>query len=184
MMEIGKETDGVCVGLMMIINPIWEDAQNFTLTPTTKFILIHARSASFKEDKYNIEYNQPYISNGYAFVFNGLIKKVKLPFPTNSKIGSQKIWSILLFYLNKNKTTNTISALYKLKDILEKYSKEIQAINTAICDINNIYCLSLFNTYPEYYQLRLYNSDNLFILSSLDIEDYKFTLLAPGIYKY
>lgn len=166
------------------IAPIWEEEKNFTLAPPTTSLLVHARSASFEKHKNNLNFNQPYINNSYAYVFNGLIKGIRLPYLVEGEIGAQKIWSLLQKYLNEQARDKEESALVKLQETLLQYSKKIQAANIVFCNSYNIYCISIYNAFPDYYQLNIYNSEKLKIISSLKLRKYDFELLLPGIYKF
>lgn len=166
------------------IAPIWEEEKIFASAPPTKSLLIHARSASFEKHKNNLDFNQPYLNNSYAYVFNGLIKGIKLPYSVEGKIGAQKIWSLLQKYLKEQITNKEEMALLNLQETLIKYSKEIQATNIVFCNSYNMYCLSIYNAYPDYYQLMIYNSGKLKIISSLRLKKYNFKLLKPGRYKF
>jgi predicted glutamine amidotransferase len=163
--------------------PIWEDNNNFSLVPLTNLFVIHARSASFEKDKNNIDLNQPYINNKYAYVFNGLIKSIKLPFRIKGAIGAQKIWNILQQYLNEKQITPFL-ALNSLKTMLLKYAKEIQAANIALINCQSISCLTIYNAHPSYYQLKLYKDNDIFILSSLEIKGFNFGSLEIGVYEF
>lgn len=145
---------------------IWEDHAVFSQIPPTKYLLIHARSASFPGDKDNINYNQPYSDEKYAFVFNGLLKNVKMPFSLEGKIGAQKIWSLLKKFLSHE---NPQSALIKLQDTLLKYSASTCALNIGLCDKENIFSINLYEAYPDYYQLYYYSVQDISIISSVAI---------------
>lgn len=146
--------------------PIWEDHAAFSQIPPTKYLLIHARGASFPGDKDSIHYNQPYHDEKYAFVFNGLLKNVKIPFMLDGKIGAQKIWSLLKKILSHE---NPQSALIKLQNTLLKYSASLCALNIGLCDKENIFSINLYEAYPDYYKLHYYSNQNISIISSVAI---------------
>ena len=135
--------------------PLWEDCAAFESIPATRYLLLHARSASFPKDKNNIHYNQPYSNEQYAFVFNGLVKGVKLPFSLEGHIGAQKIWSLLKKYLKHDTPHN---ALIKLKDTLNEYSTDIYALNIGLCDKSDIFSINIYKEHPEYYQLHYHTA--------------------------
>lgn len=144
------------------LSPIWQDAKIFSTFPSTKTFVVHARSASFPNHKGNIIYNQPYIDGEYSFVFNGLLKGVRLPnIPGN--IGAEKIWHLLKQELKEN---NPKEALEKTKEHLVKNSKEIFALNIGLATPNHIYSLCYFTKYPNYYQLHSYKNQELEIICS------------------
>lgn len=147
--------------------PVWKDKSSFKNIPKTPTFLVHARSASFPHQKGILEYNQPYIYNQYAFVFNGLLKGVNLP-NIPGKIGAEKIWFLLRKELTQK---NPQEALEALKNLLIKNSREIIALNIGLATKENIYSLSHFTQYPDYY--RLCNFQN---------EDYQ-SVCSENIYK-
>ncbi len=75
--------------------PIWESAARFVEFPGSRSICIHARSASAPELKNDLAFNQPFVDGRYAFVFNGFLEGISLPFPVPGRIGSQKIWELV-----------------------------------------------------------------------------------------
>ncbi len=150
------------------ISPIWEDIDILKSIPDSKFFLIHARSSSFPNHKNKIEYNQPFISGKFSFVFNGFIK---------GEIGSQKIWNLLLKFLERNPTKES---LILLKNEILKNSKNVFAINIGLCDKKNIYVLCYFETNPEYYSLLSSQNSSLYIISSEKICGYEFKNLDSG----
>lgn len=158
------------------LKPIWQDAQSFNrLNTKTKLFAIHARSATFPHHKGNIEFNQPYVNNSYIFVFNGYLKGVSLSIP--GKIGAEKIWFLLQKALTEKKP---IEALEKVKNLLKKNTKEIQALNIGLSDGNNIYALSYYTKHPEYYRLRYIKNKALSIISSEPIGTFDFSKTTSG----
>lgn len=159
------------------ILPIWEERGKFDLFPETNFLVIHARSASFPETKGIIKFNQPFTDGQYVFVFNGFLKGVKIPYKMEGEIGSEKIWFLIKNFLRYMKPE---IALEKLKNIIIKHTEKINALNVGLCDRNNIYALTMFNENPDYYQLKYFESRDLTIVSSEEIENYKFEDLLKG----
>lgn len=143
--------------------PIWEDQKLFEDIPETTTLAVHARSASFSQQKNILKYNQPYINNSYAFVFNGFLKGVFLSDRIAGQIGSQKIWSLLQDYLKK---MTPKEALIKIKRILLKNSQEVQALNIGLADQKNIYALCYYSGHPRYYQLKYFSGSDFSIICS------------------
>lgn len=162
------------------VSPIWEETSHFARIPETSFLVIHARSASFPQDKNNIHYNQPYLDDNYVFVFNGLLKGVTIPFQAEGKIGAQKTWFLLTKFL-RNKSPE--KALRKLKELMIANAKKIIALNIGLCDKKSIYVFTMYEKHPEYYRLQLHQSKDLIIVSSEAIQGYDFSGLANGIIK-
>src|SRR3989344_4992469 len=90
------------------LNPIWQDENTFNKFPKTDLFLVHARSASFPKDRGVIEFNQPFIYKNYAFVFNGLLRGVRLPMKVSGRIGAEKIWFLLKKYLGRYPTAEAL----------------------------------------------------------------------------
>ena len=157
--------------------PIWQDT-HLTSLPTeivnqiymSKILIVHARSASFPQHKNVIEYNQPYITEPYSYVFNGLLKGVSLSLP--GSIGAQKIWNLLQEQIKKHRLEN---ALERTKIILQKNCKELQAINIAFSDKKNIYTLCYYSKHEEYYQLHHYKESKFQFISSEPLLGYSST---------
>jgi len=157
------------------LKPVWKDQSSFKLFPNTSMCLIHARSATFPQHKGNIEFNQPYLKNTYAFVFNGHLKGVTLSIP--GKIGAEKIWLLLQKTLKEKKP---VEALEKVKNTLKKNTKQIQALNIGFSDGKKIYALSYYTNHPEYYRLKYFKTKTLSIISSEPIGGYNFNKTTSG----
>lgn len=155
------------------LKPIWEDEDSFAKIPKTSLFLVHARSASFEKDRGVIEFNQPFIYKNYAFVFNGLLKGVRLRQKVSGRIGVQKIWSLLRVNLH----LGAGKALAKTCDLIVKNTKEVAALNIGLCDGRNFFVYSQFVGHPEYYQLLRYKSPDLEIIVSEKIGHYNFSSL-------
>lgn len=142
--------------------PIWEETGTFDTLPPASLILAHARSSSFLHHKGIIEFNQPYISEKYAFVFNGLLRGVSLS-NVPGKIGAEKIWYLLQQELENS---DPPQALEKTRKILKHHSKEIVALNIGLATKKNIYSLNYFSQRPEYYSLHRWHDEGSDIICS------------------
>ncbi len=154
------------------LSPIWEDAPLFDRFPECTSLCVHARSASFPHHKANLAFNQPYISDSYAFLFNGLLTGVSLPGAIPGEIGSQKLWSLLSLYLS---TQTPDSSLRSLQATMDKSSRRIQAFNVALCDQKNIYGYCEYESHGEYYHLQYHVSPGLAVISSEGLEGVPFS---------
>lgn len=159
------------------INPIWEDKEKFKKIPESKFFLVHARSSSFENQRNFLEYNQPFISEKYSFVFNGFVKGISLPFRVEGDIGSQKIWNLLLKLLERE---NSEKSLVILKEIILKNSRKVQALNIGLCDGKNLYSLCYYEPHPDYYSLFYTKNHSISIVSSERISGFDFRKFSPG----
>lgn len=145
--------------------PIWEEKKTFDSFCETTLFLVHARSATFPRHKNILEFNQPYITQDYAFVFNGHLIGVTLQnIPGN--IGAEKIWYLLQKELQK---MGPQEALEKIKEMLIQNSKQIVALNIGLATKTRIYSVSYFTKHPEYYTLYTYTSPAQNVICSEDI---------------
>ena len=153
------------------INPMWKEKDVFSQIPESSLFLAHVRSASFHHHKEVLDYNQPFLREPYAFVFNGHLKRVSFPFQVDGNIGSQKVWTLLYDLL---KLSDPRKSLFRLKETLEKNSQCIQALNVGLCDKKNIYAYCQYSDHPDYYNLQFHESLSLKIISSETFEGYDF----------
>jgi hypothetical protein len=112
---------------------------------------VHARSASFAHHTGNIAYSQPYICAPYAFVFNGLLKGVRLPRRVPGTIGAEKIWWLVQEQLAQG--VPPPQALATVYALLARHSRDMQACNMGLSDGET--CV-FYNGNPHgqaYYQL-------------------------------
>lgn len=143
------------------LNPIWKDFDSIHQTQFTKIVLIHARSASFPHHKDHIEFNQPFVTEPYAYVFNGLLKGVSLSLP--GIIGAQKIWNLLKIQLKRKKPK---AALQKTIDVLLASSKNLQAANFGFSDKQDVYAQCFYSNHESYYQLHIHTESSVQFICS------------------
>ena len=124
-----------------------------------------------------MDFNQPFNKGQFAFLFNGLIKGVSLPYPTPGKIGSQKIWHILSGLINQ---TSPEAALSELQKLLFKYSRSIQAMNIGLSDGKTMYAFCHYEKFPEYYNLQYHESSMIKMVCSEPLCGYEFEPVSPG----
>jgi len=153
------------------LSPIWEDVALFGRFPECLCLCVHARSASFPHHKLNLAFNQPYVGDSYAFLFNGLLTGVSLPRSINGEIGSQKLWSLLSHYLV---TQPPDSSLRRLQETVRKNSRRIQAFNVGLCDQKRIYAYSEYDCHGEYYHLQYHLSPDLAMVCSEELDGFHF----------
>lgn len=157
------------------LQPLWKDQKLFDTFTLTPFLSIHARSASFPQDKGDLSFNQPYTNNTYSFVFNGLLRGVTLNM--KGKIGAQKIWNLLKIQLHKN---TIVDSLQITKNLLITNSKEVQALNIGVGVKDHIYALCYYTKHPSYYKLRYVHNSKMSIISSEPVEGYSFQSVESG----
>ncbi len=119
----------------------------------------------------------PFKRGRFAFLFNGLIKGVSLPYPTPGKIGLQKIWSLLNEFI---KQSTPGEALLELQELLSKHSRSIQAMNIGLSDGMTMYAFCRYERFPEYYNLQSHESSTLKMICSEPLCGYNFKPTTPG----
>jgi len=147
------------------LKPIWEETAEFSKIPDSKTFLVHARSSSFEAHKGRIEFNQPFIRDQLAFVFNGLIKSVS-GLRVQGEIGSQKVFNLICDFYQKGHTLE--ASIEGVKNLIKEKSKEITALNLGLCDKERLYALNYFSSQEDYYTLFHFNS-SIKIISSVQL---------------
>jgi predicted glutamine amidotransferase len=156
------EPAGWC--LYRSVLPIWTEPQVIRCLPSTRQLLVHARSASFAEQKGDVSYNQPYIVGPYAFVFFGLLKGVCFPRKVPGAIGAAKVWTLVREQLRLGVPLQ--QALARVYAQLDRYSREIRACNLGV---SNGQEYAWYNGNPQgqaYYQLHYTRADTWRMVSS------------------
>ncbi|MCL4488786.1 MAG: hypothetical protein M1570_11745 [Chloroflexi bacterium] len=111
------------------LQPIWEDAQAFAAVPPTRLLVAHARSAGFPDQKGILAYNQPYVQDSLCFVFNGMIRGVRLPQGLEGEIGAQKIFAWLRQELERK---DPAEALQGLDRVIRSRSRRVVGMNIGV----------------------------------------------------
>lgn len=149
--------------------------KKFGKVPKTRALVAHARSATFPEHKGNIDYNEPYLSGDYCYVFNGMLKGVRLE--AEGEIGAQKIWSLL----QKELTTNEpFRALENISEMLRKNSRSIKGLNIALAKKDNFFVVCGKQGSGDYFTLRKLLNGDLEIICSEEIGNFKFEKMKEG----
>lgn len=155
--------------------PIWEERKKFGKVPKTRILVVHARSATFAKHKGNIDYNEPYLSGDYCYVFNGMVQGVRLV--AEGQIGAQKVWSLL----QKELTTNEpLRALENISEMLRKNSRSIKGLNVALATKDNFFVLFGKQGNGDYFTLRKLLNGDLKIVCSEEIGNFKFEKMREG----
>ncbi len=152
------------------LEPIWTEPEAVQDIPLTRHLVMHARAASFPHQKGRIGYNQPYVHGAHAFVFNGLIKGVKLPRKVPGSIGAAKIWWLVREQLEQGASPQ--QALDHVYALLAEHSRAIQGCNLGL---SNGQDYAFYNGNPsglEYYQLHQAQHDTLRMVCSEPFGDY------------
>lgn len=162
---------------MRSLRPIWQDGEALDDIPAGRIFLLHARSASFPDQKEILEFNQPFVEGRRAFVFNGLLKGVAFPRPLEGRIGAQKIWSLL----------KPDAAAGPLDGVLEtavreiaSHSREIAALNIGLVEDEKIAIYAHGADVLPYYHLWTAERDGRTVVCSEPLPNLPFRLLPAG----
>jgi glutamine amidotransferase len=128
------------------IRPIWE--HRFDQFGTTTRLLAHARSA-YKDEGIEIQNNMPFYDDRRVFIFNGELRGVRIS--EEGRIGAEKIFN----FIKRFDRGNTLDALKRGVDVIEKRTRYIRAMNIIMADMQNVYVASIFNEDPDYFMMRV-----------------------------
>lgn len=140
------------------VRPIWESAPP-PLAPTTRF-LAHARSA-FEDRDVRVENNMPFVENGWAFVFNGELRGVKLR--EEGRIGAEKLFRFVQRFVAGH---GMEAALRKALPIVEQRSTRVRAMNVIVAGPGGDFAASLHREDHEYFTLHRKRIDGTLMLCS------------------
>lgn len=157
--------------------PIWEEHNKFFSIPSTKLFVVHARSAGFPQHKNNLNFNQPYLGDNLCFVFNGMIRGVKIPIVLEGQIGAQKVFSFLRQEIKKNKANE---ALKNLDETILKNSKLVEGMNVGLVCNDTFYILCEYSLNPSYFSLHYFQNNDLTLVCSEKIDSYPWKTMAKG----
>ncbi len=151
--------------------PIWEAAALFGEFPESRCFCLHARSASAPGLKNDVDFNQPFIDGRYAFVFNGFLEGMSLPYPVPGRIGSQKIWALLRDRLAGSGGSESLT---ELRDLLNRHSRRIQALNIGLSDGEYLYGLCQYADHEDYYRCHVHADPELKMICSGPLPGFDF----------
>lgn len=159
------------------LRPIWEDAEALARIPATRLFAVHARSASFPDQKNDIEFNQPFVAGSRAFVFNGLIRGVSFPRPLAGQTGAQKIWSLL----GPESARGPVDAVLQdgVREII-KHAKAVPALNIGLIDVDRIAVYGHGSDGHPYYRLHVAESGGFVAVCSEPLPGLPFRPLPSG----
>lgn len=159
------------------LEPIWTEIDQLAAVAPARFWLVHARSASFPEHQNNLAYNQPFTNATHAYVFNGFLKGVALPFRLAGQIGAQKIWTLIQRELARRQTD---AALAAASATIFQHTRIVQALNVGLCDGQDLYAFSAFAGDPDYYQLRVLDDGACQAICSAPLDGDRWQPVEPG----
>ncbi len=176
--------DGGWHGLKSVA-PVWEERAAFASIPSCRVLAVHARSASFPDHKGVLDYSQPFVDGRHAFVFNGLLRGVSLPANNDRSIGSQRIWDLFRALTSRDAGEDSGrdpagESLERLIGILESRTREVSALNIALCDDSCIYAYCRFADYPSYYHLHALETPGLAAVCSRPLPGLGFAPVPTG----
>lgn len=157
--------------------PIWEDKKVFSKIPSTDLFMVHARSAGFSNQKGNLNYNQPYLADSLSFVFNGMIRGVRLPVPLDGEIGAQKIFSLLKKETDKNTPEKALLAVLKT---LTEHSQKIEGMNIGLVKDDKFYLLCEYYINKDYFTVRYFQDNIVTLVCSEPFGLYNWNSMGKG----
>jgi predicted glutamine amidotransferase len=158
-------------------DPVWQSAAHFGEFPESRCFCFHARSASSPELKNAVEFNQPFIDGRYAFVFNGFLEGISLPYPVPGRIGSQKIWALLRSRLEN---AGGLESLRDLADLLNRRARRVQALNIGLNDGEYLYGLCQYGGHEDYYRNWVHVTPRLRMICSGPLAGFDFQPAPVG----
>ncbi len=162
---------------MRSLRPIWQDGEALDAVPSGRIFLLHARSASFPDQKEMLEFNQPFVEGRRAFVFNGLLKGVAFPRPLEGRIGAQKIWSLLKPGADTGPLDGVLETAVRE---IASHSREIAALNIGLVEDERIAVYAHGADVLPYYHLWTAERDGRTIVCSEPLPGLPFRRLPAG----
>jgi predicted glutamine amidotransferase len=153
------------------LRPVWEEEGMFATFPAARRFVIHARSASFPGHRGKLEFNQPYVADGRAFVFNGLLKGVSAGRPLRGEIGAQKIWSL---FGTLNPAGSSRDRMEALMQKLETSAREISALNLGLASAEGLFAYCRATASGAYYRLQAAETPDLRMVCSEQLSGFDF----------
>ena len=139
------------------VRPVWED--DLRRFPRTLRLLAHARSA-FRNEGVAVENNMPFTDGKTVFAFNGELHGVRVK--AQGRTGAEKVFTLI----RQLDHGDTLSALKRAVDVLQKRSRHIKAMNIILSDGAHTWASSLFSEDPDYFTLRRKSEDGVRIVCS------------------
>ncbi|MBI3559509.1 hypothetical protein HY087_00055 [Candidatus Gottesmanbacteria bacterium] len=159
------------------LKPIWEEQGTFQKFRETDMFVVHARSAGFPEHKGVLAYNQPYVKDALAYVFNGMVRGVTLPMKLDGTIGAQKIFSLIVDRM-VDKETGLI--LPYVRRLIRENAKRVEGMNIGIALGDKMYALCDYDNNADYFSLRYYKDEKFAMICSEPIGSYKWQVMKKG----
>ena len=159
------------------LKPIWQDEDIFSKVGATNLLVAHSRSAGFPQHKGIIDYNQPFVKDTMCFVFNGMIKGVRLNIPLEGKIGAQKIFSLLL---KEAKNNNTEEALQNVRTLILANSLKIEGMNIGLVHKGRLYSFCEYADNTNYFNLHFVQKSGLSLICSQPLSGYRWKRMSKG----
>lgn len=172
-----KEGDVDAWQLHKSLQPIWQDQAVFSQFPRARLWVAHARSAGFIEHKGILSHNQPYLSDGVCFVFNGMVRGVRLPNKVAGEIGAQKIFALALKALE---TRDGVQTLRWVDETLVRHSRHIVGMNIGLVKDNRFYLLCEYGEKADYFGLNYCTTGNSALVCSEKLEGYEWQTMSKG----
>jgi predicted glutamine amidotransferase len=154
--------------------PLWEAGLDWNDLAGAGRLLVHARNASFPDEKGDVRYNQPFMSGELGFVFNGFMEGVKLSADPPGRSGAEKIFNYLLTLLEKKSPAEALEILAR---VLKKNCSKLWGMNIGLACGETFYCYSACELYPDYYRLHFRRDGEQRMVSSAPLPGLDFEVV-------
>ncbi len=159
------------------LHPIWEEQDVHRTFPEATVFVVHARSAGFPQHKGVLAYNQPYVRDDLAYVFNGMVRGVSLPMKLDGTIGAQKIFSLISGCV-QDKSADQI--LPYVRELIYRNARKVEAMNIGFVLGNTLYGLCDYENNPDYFSLRYYADEKFAMICSEPVGPYRWQVMKKG----
>ncbi len=164
-------------------------ANEFFKNYLTQSGLVHLRKKTVGET--SVVNTHPFVRGIYSFIHNGTVERGDGPYKELALLCESATDSerLLEKFLEIKKEKETLPAFIEMLSITKENYKNFSAINTILCDGNDLYVSRIINTeHPQYESLGLGNYYSLFVgrnekdeilitSEKLEYKDMKYSLL-------
>ncbi len=159
------------------LKPIWEESGKFQQFGETDIFIVHARSSGFSKHKGVLAYNQPYVRDCLAYVFNGMVRGVSLPMKLDGTIGAQKIFSLISDCVH-DKAPDQL--LPYVRELIRKNARKVEGMNIGLALGDRLYALCDYEDNADYFSLRYYADEKFAMICSEPIGSYRWQVMKKG----
>lgn len=159
------------------LRAIWTEDESFDSFPATHLFAVHARSATFPNQKGSLEFNQPYVHDSLCFVFNGSIQGMRPNGTIPGKIGSQKLFYWIVQRLGQ---VDEKTSLETLRDWVLGNAGDVVALNIGMIVGTKLLALCQYHDKPEYYTLQYAQEWGITMICSEKIGHFSWNAMSSG----